>query len=73
MVDDAVNSNSEKKMPAQKNKQANESACAIDNANNRDKKEITEVKLESNPVKQSTMRRKKGSDEEMTITKINKI
>eukprot|EP00957_Ditylum_brightwellii_P155917 11868788-Ditylum_brightwellii.AAC.1 len=44
MVDDAMNNDSEKKMPAQKNKQANESACAIENANKQDKTEMKEVK-----------------------------
>eukprot|EP00957_Ditylum_brightwellii_P082200 6250347-Ditylum_brightwellii.AAC.1 len=45
-------------MPAWKNKQANELACAIDNANNQDKTEMKE---------------EEGSDGEMTITNINKI
>eukprot|EP00957_Ditylum_brightwellii_P165985 12637382-Ditylum_brightwellii.AAC.1 len=73
MVDDAVNNNSEKEMPARKSKQANELACAIDNANNQDKKEMKEVKKRVKSSKAINNEEEERSDEEMTITNINKI
>eukprot|EP00957_Ditylum_brightwellii_P004155 316421-Ditylum_brightwellii.AAC.1 len=73
MVDDAVNNDSEKKMSARKNKQANELACAIDTTNNQDKKEMKEVKKRVKSSKAINDEEEEGSDEDMTITKINKI
>eukprot|EP00957_Ditylum_brightwellii_P130910 9986081-Ditylum_brightwellii.AAC.1 len=72
MVDDALNNNSGKKMPARKNKQANKLARAIDNTNNQDKKETKEVKKRLKSSKAINDEEEEGSDEEMTITKINK-
>eukprot|EP00957_Ditylum_brightwellii_P057434 4354801-Ditylum_brightwellii.AAC.1 len=60
-------------MPAWKNKQANELACAIDNTNNQDEKEMKEIKKTVKSSKAINDEEKEESGEEITITKINKF